>query len=336
MRSRSRFARAAATRASPATTREARVLAEGVATAGSLLFVWLLLIAASAIDKTSFLSEETILSVTFTMTVLGVLTIGQSLVAISGSVIDLSVPTALILPAWVMATLLSNGVNGWLAVLAGLATGTAWGCFNAAIIVFGKLHPIIVTLGTNFAGIAILSIYVGVTTVPYHAGLSTWGKEYYFGLPNVFWVMVIFVAVVGYLLPRSRIGRRAIAVGGNSQAAKMRGVSLRKTRFGIFAAAGFLEGVAAVLFIASQQSFNATAGNNYLFLSIAAMLVAGIGLSGGYGNLWVTFLSVGLLSTIPTTLAFFDIPPLWETVPPGVIMVIAVAVDGYRRLRSAR
>lgn len=315
---------------------EARILPEGVATAVSLLAVWLLVIAVSTIDKTSFLSRETVLSVTFTMAVLGVLTVGQSLVTISGGVLDLSVPTALILPAWVIASMLSRGISGWLAVVVGLLTGTAWGFFNAALIVFGKLNPIIVTLGTNFAGAAILGIYVQNAVVPNHAGLSTWGKEYWFGLPNVFWVMLIIVAVAGYLLPRTRIGRRAIAVGGNPQAAKMRGISLRKTRFGIFTTAGFLAGLAAVLFTASQSSFVSADGTDYLFLTIAATLVAGIGLSGGYGNLWVTFLSVGLLSTIPTTLAFFGVPALWENVPAGVILVIAVAIDGFRRMRSAR
>lgn len=326
----------AADQAGPGITRESRVLPEGAATAGILLLVWLLLIAASTADKTSFISHETLLSVTFTMAVLGVLTVGQSLVTISGGVLDLSIPTALILPAWIMATMLADGVNVWLTILTGLLIGTAWGCLNAAIIVFGKINPIIVTLGTNFAGAAILSIYVENAVVPLHSGLSTWGKGYYLGLPNVFWVMVIIVALAGYLLPRTRIGRRAIAVGGNPQAAKMRGISLRKTRFGIFMTAGLLAGVAAVLFTASQSSFVSADGTTYLFLTIAATLVAGIGLSGGYGHLWVTFLSVGLLSTVPTSLAFFGVPALWQNVPAGVILIIAVAIDGYRRLRAAR
>jgi ribose transport system permease protein len=317
-------------------SRETWVAPEGVATAAVLAGVWILLIVVSTIYRTSFISRETLLSVTFTMAVAGVLTVGQSLVTISGGVLDLSIPTALILPAWVMATLLTRGVSVWLTILIGLATGMAWGCLNAAIIVFGKLNPIIVTLGTNFAGAAILGLKVQNAVVPVHSGLSTWGKGYWLGLPNVFWVMAIIVALAGYLLPRTRIGRRAIAVGGNPQAAKMRGISLRKTRFGIFMGAGLLAGTAAVLFTASQSTFISADGTTYLFLTIAATLVAGIGLSGGYGNLWVTFLSVGLLSTIPTSLAFFGVPSLWQSVPSGVIVVIAVAIDGYRRKRSAR
>ena len=84
----------------------------------------------------------------------GVVTVAQSLVTISGGILDLSIPTALILPAWVIVTLLGHGVNLVLVILVGLLTGAAWGALNALIIVFGKLNPLIVTLGTNFAGAA--------------------------------------------------------------------------------------------------------------------------------------------------------------------------------------
>lgn len=311
-------------------------LPEGVATAGVLFLVWIALIAASIAYRGSFASRETVLSVTFTMAVAGVLTVAQSLVTLSGGVLDLSIPTALVLPAWVMAILLGHGVEVWLAVATCLVVGMLWGGLNATIIVLGKLNPIIVTLATNFGGIAILNIYVNSPVIPIHSGLAQWGRGYFLTLPNVFWPMVALVVLLGYLLPRTQVGRRVIAVGGNPQAAKMRGISLKKVRYGVFMTAGLFAGLAATLFTASQATFTAADGNTYLFTSIAATLVAGIGLSGGYGNIWVTFLSVGLLSTIPTSLAFFGVPTLWQEVPPGAIVVVAVAFDGYRRLRAAR
>lgn len=309
---------------------------EGAGTAVVLILVWLLIIVASAAYKSDFLSRQTLLSVTFTMAVAGVLTVGQSIVTISGGVLDLSIPTALILPAWVIVTLLGHGVALWLVVLAALLTGMAWEALNAAIIVFGKLNPVIVTLGTNFAGGAFLNIYIGNAQTPLSSGLSKWGRTYFLGLPHVFWPMLALIAVAGYLLPRTRLGRRTIAVGGNPEAARTRGISLRKTRFGVFMLAGALAGFAAVLFTAANQSFVSTDGQPYLFTAIAATLVAGVSLSGGSGNLWLTFLSVGLLSTIPTSLAFFGVPTLWQLVPPGAILIIAIALDGYRRLRAAR
>ena len=88
--------------------------------------------------------------------------------------------------------------------------------------------------------------------MPLQSGLSTWGNGV---LPRRSQRLLadglLSWLVVGYLLPHTRAGRHAIAVGGNPQAAKMRGISLRKTRFGIFMTSGVLDRVAAVLFTAS-------------------------------------------------------------------------------------
>ena len=82
-----------------------------------------ILVLVSTLYRPDFLSYETLLSVTFTMAVLGVVTVAQSLVTISGGILDLSIPTALILPSWVIVTLLGHGVNLVPTILVGLLTG---------------------------------------------------------------------------------------------------------------------------------------------------------------------------------------------------------------------
>lgn len=309
---------------------------ESLGTAAVLLGTWLALIAASTIYRADFLSRQTLLSVTFTMAVLGVVTVAQSLVTISGGILDLSIPTGLILPAWVIVTLLGHGVNIVLVIAGGLLTGAAWGCLNALIIVFGKLNPIIVTLGTNFAGAAIVNIYLQSGQTPLKSGLATWGQSEVLGLPNVFWAMAIFVVIAGYYLSHSRVGRRTIAVGGNPQAARVRGISLRKTRFGVFLASGAVCGFAALLFTASTLNFVSSETTYYLLPCVAATILAGIRLQGGSGNLWLILLSVGLSSTVPTSLAFFGVGELWQNVPPGAVLVVAVSIDGFRQMRVKR
>jgi ribose/xylose/arabinose/galactoside ABC-type transport system permease subunit len=309
---------------------------ESLGTAGVLLGTWLALIAASTIYRADFLSHQTLLSVTFTMAVLGVVTVAESLVTISGGILDLSIPTGLILPAWVIVTLLGHGVNIVVVVAVGLLTGSAWGCLNALIIVFGKLNPIIVTLGTNFAGAAIVNIYLQSGQTPLRSGLAKWGQTEVLGLPSVFWAMAIFVVVAGYFVSHSRVGRRMIAVGGNPQAARVRGISLRKTRFAVFIVSGAVCGFAALLFTASTLNFVSSETTYYLLPCVAATILAGIRLQGGTGNLWLILLSVGLLSTVPTSLAFFGVGELWQNVPPGVVLVVAVSIDGYRQMRSKR
>ncbi len=310
---------------------------ESVKVAVAVCATWALLIVGTTAYQTDFISHQTVLSVTFTMAVVGVLAVAEGLVVISGGMIDLSLPTSLILAAAVATTLLDRGWNVVLVIFVAMAIGGAWGTLNATIIVFGKINPIIVTLGTNLAGVALLSIHIsGYSTIPPSSGLATWGDALFLGLPNVFWVMVLAILLAGYLLPRTRVGTRVLAVGGSTQAARVRGISLRKTRFGVFIVSGMIVGLAAILFAASTHSFSVSDGTTYLLPPIAAVIVAGVSLAGGSGNLWVLFASVGLLSTVPTSMAFFGLSDLWQQVPPGLILVAAVSIDGYRRKRASR
>jgi ribose/xylose/arabinose/galactoside ABC-type transport system permease subunit len=309
---------------------------DSLGTAAAIVLVWGILVLVTTVHRQDFLSHQTLLSITFTMAVLGVATVAQSLVTISGGILDLSIPTAMILPAWVIVTLLGHGVNLALVIIVGLVTGAAWGTLNALIIVFGKLNPLIVTLGTNFAGAALVNIYLQSAQTPLDSGLAKWGQSQFLGLPDVFWAMAIFILLAGYFLKHSRTGRRVLAVGGNAQAAKVRGISLRKARFGIFIGSGVICGFAAVLFTASTLNFVSSETTSYLLPTVAATILAGIRLQGGSGNLWVIFLSVGLLATVPTSLAFFGVGELWQNVPPGAILIVAVSIDGIRQKRSKR
>ena len=313
-----------------------RNLAEGTGTGIVIAGAWGALVLGSAVYRSDFLSRQTLLAVTFTMAIVGVLSVGQALVAISGGILDLSVPTALILPSWAVVSLLGQGINIFLVVLAALAVGGAWGLFNALIIGFGKINPIIVTLGTNFAAVAVLNLLFENAQTPISSGLAKWGQGKFLSLPNIFWPMLLIIALAGYFVPRSRVGRHMIAVGGSSQAARARGISLRKTRFAVFVTSGMLSGVAALLFTASNLYFIPNDGSNFLLPTLATIIVAGIALTGGAGNLWLIFLSVGFLSTVTTALAFYGLSDVWQQVPPGAILMIAVSIDGYRRTRSRR
>ena len=148
--------------------------------------------------------------------------------------------------------------------------------------------------------------------------------------------MVILVLVVGFFLPRTRYGRHTIAVGGNRFAAQARGISLRKTRFAVFTIAGAIVGMAGVLFAASNGPFSPNAGANFQLPVIASVILAGVSLAGGRGNIWMILLSVGFLSTIPTSLVFFGFSSNWQAVFQGIILMIAVAVDGWRAKRRQR
>jgi ribose transport system permease protein len=192
-----------------------------------------------------------------------------------------------------------------------------------------------VTLATNFIGLATLFLVFQLAQVPIGSGIHALGRSSHLGLPTIWWPMLALVLVAGFLVPRTRYGRRMIAVGGNKAAARARGISLRRTRFATFVAAGGLVGFAAILFAASAGPFNAGSANTIQLNVIAAAILAGVSLSGGRGNLWMLLPSVGFLSTIPTSLVFFGLSSDTQAIFQGLILVVAVAFDGYRARRAA-
>jgi ribose transport system permease protein len=295
-----------------------------------LLAVWLALIAATAIYRPDFLSHQTLLAITFTMAVVGVLAIGQGIVAMSGGFIDLSQPANLILSSLVAVRLSEARLPLPLVIVGAILAGMAWGAFNAAIIVGAKLNPVIVTLATNFIGLAALFLVFQLAEVPIGSAIYEFGRARFLELPAIFWPMLVLVLVVGFLIPRTKYGRRMIAVGGNRAAAKARGISLKATRFATFMVAGGFVGFAAVLFAATSGPFNPGSANTLQLNIIAGVILAGISLAGGRGNFWLLLLSVGFLSTLPTSLVFFGLSSDTQSIFQGFILVIAVAIDGWR------
>jgi ribose transport system permease protein len=298
--------------------------------------MWIVLIAVSVAHRPDFLSQQTFLAVTFSMAIIGVLGVGQAVVAMGGGVLDLSQPTAVVLSAYAVAQALAAGWPLPVALTLALVAGALWGLANAAIVVTGKLNPIVVTLATNFIGLAVLFLVFQVAETPIGSPLRDFGRGTFLGLPGIWWPMAIIVVVAGFLVPRTRYGRRMIAVGGNREAARSRGVSLARTRFAIFVTSGICGGMAGILLASSTGAFWPTSGSTFQLPVIAAIILAGVSLAGGRGSILLVLPAVGFLSTIPVSLVFFGLSPDWQAVFQGVVLALAVAIDGSRALRSER
>lgn len=318
--------------APPAATLRSRF--GGWGTAAILVGVWVALIVATGLYRPDFLAHQTLLAIAFTMAVVGVLAVGQGIIAISGGFIDLSQPAGLILTSLIAVRLSEAGLPLAVVAIGAVAVGMAWGAVNATIIVFAKLNPVIVTLATNFIGLAALYLVFQLAQVPNGSEIYHLGRASLFGLPAIWWPMVAVILVVGFLMRSTRYGRRTIAVGGNRAAAKARGISLPVTRYATFMAAGGFVGFAAVLFASAAGPFNPSSASTLQLNVIAAVILAGISLAGGRGNFWMLLLSVGFLSTIPTSLVFFGLSSDTQSIFQGAILIIAVAIDGYRARRG--
>ncbi|MER8634245.1 ABC transporter permease [Mesorhizobium opportunistum] len=295
---------------------------------------WVILIALSGIHRADFFSQQTVLAIAFTMAVVGVLTVAQALIGISGGILDLSQPTGLAIAAASTAALLNLGCPIAVAILIAILLSAAWGLLNGVIVVYCKLNPVIVTLATNFIGLGILFLIFQTIQAPLHSTFSDFGRSSFLGLPRVWWPMVMIVSLVGFVLPRIRLGRNVIAVGGNRQAAQAVGISVSKIRLITFTVSGAIVGVGGVLFAASSGPFSPDAGMTFQLPVIASVILAGVSLSGGRGRVSLVLLSVGFLSTVPTAMVFFGFSTNWQTLLQGMILIGAVAADGWQTTGS--
>jgi ribose transport system permease protein len=303
---------------------------EGWGTAITLISVWVILLVATGLYRPDFFAHQTLLAIAFTMSIVGVLAIGQGIIGISGGFIDLSQPAGLILCSLAAVRLSEAGLPLAVVFAGAILTGIIWGAFNASIVVLAKLNPVIVTLATNFIGLAALYLVFQLAQVPNDSEIYLMGRANFLGLPVIWWPMLVLIVLVGFFMRYTRFGRRATAVGGNRFAAQARGISLKRMRFATFMAASGFVGFAAVLFASAAGPFNPSSANTLQLNVIAAVILAGISLAGGRGNFWMLLLSVGFLSTIPTSLVFFGLSSDTQSIFQGALLMIAVAIDGYR------
>jgi ribose/xylose/arabinose/galactoside ABC-type transport system permease subunit len=309
-----------------------------LATAGALVAAWLLVILVTTVFHPDFLSGRTVLAIGFTMAITGIVSVGQGVLTASGALLDLSIPAGIMVPAWLVAVLVdsSNPPSVAFIVLIGVAVGLGWGLVNALIVTTLKLNPIIVTLGTNFIGIALLSMAFGNQSVFGRSALVTFANGRTGVIPNIWWVMLVVVVIGAVFLGFTRGGRRLMATGGSVTATRSRGISIRAMRFLAFGIAGACYGISGVLFAGSTSTFTANDSETYLLAVIAAVILAGIRLDGGRGNLLLIVPSVGLLATVQTALVFFGLNAAMQEVFQGGILIVALAVDGTFRRKATR
>jgi len=300
----------------------------------ALLILWLALIGASVINNAQFFSRTTFNAVVFNMCILGVLAIGQALVVLSGGILDLSLAVPLILTGCLSVLFYDRGWSTLPLLIASVLLAGIIGLINAFFIVALKINPLIVTLGTGFAGGGLLLILFDRAMVNPNSWIAGFGTSYSLGVPSAWWPMVLFTIFVHIFIKYSRPGRRVVAVGGNPVAAKVSGISLARYRVAIFFFASIIGGVAGVVFAAFTPEIRPSSGTLFTLPMIAAVVLAGFSLAGGSGNFLALFISVGFLSTVPTALVFFGLESLWEPFFQGLILIIAVSLDALRTKKT--
>ena len=329
---------------------------------GVLVAFALHFIVSTAKQGTDFVSPENFRTMLNSNAAVGVLAVGMTLVIVSAG-IDLSVGSIVVLAAALGTTAMNALVGaGWSegsAVLLGagctVLAGLAAGALNGSLVVFGRIAPFIATLGGLAAyrsmALAIadageirsqsptLFAKLGRGGIPlaWESG-SVDGQTVYTGLLNaggkpltLTYSIIIFFAVAiaaQWLLSMSRFGRHLIAVGANETAARYAGLAVGWVRFRAYALMGLLAGLAGLMQSSRMNSVSTSGlGVGNELDAIAAVVIGGTSLRGGFGRVWGTVVGVLILGMITNILTISNVSPYWQGAVKGAVIVLAVLVQ---------
>jgi ribose transport system permease protein len=224
-----------------------------------------------------------------------------------------------------------------LAALVALAIGAAAGLVNGAIIARTGVSAFIVTLAS-------LSVFkgadLGITRAqPFYgipASVKAFGNATMFGpIPWLALPAALVVAGMWRLLYRQRVGRFILAVGGNSNAAELSGVSIERTTRWAHGLSGFLAALAGIMLVARLQIGQPQIGDDWLILSFAAPVIGGAALAGGHVSVFGTLFGVVVVAIITQALVIFRIDPFFVQVMLGLLILWTVGVNRLREVRLA-
>ena len=293
-----------------------------------------------SIASPDFLTQDNWLNTSSSAVEVLLLAAGQTFVIISGG-IDLSVGAALGLSGmaggWVMANGFAAGTSPALVtavgILVALAVGLLVGLVNGSLIARYKIPPFVVTLGT--LGIAtgaadLVSNGLEISNIP--TAISQIGNTDIGGwVPIPVLVAAVACVITGVLLAKTRFGAYTYAIGDNRQAAVRAGIRDKRHLVKIYMMSGFLAGVAGVLVMARLSAASPTSGSNDNLDAIAAVVIGGASLAGGSGTIVGSVIGTAIISVLLTGLIIVNLPPFWQLVAVGIVLIVAVYADQYGR-----
>ncbi|HOO74262.1 MAG TPA: ABC transporter permease, partial [Tepiditoga sp.] len=231
-----------------------------------------------------FLSGYNLINILLQSSTYMILSIGMTFVIVTGG-IDLSVGSIAVVSGILMASLMKNGVNVYLAIIAGLIISIFCGFINGFLVSKISLPSFIVTLAT-------MSIFQGAALI-FSGGLPIYGfpKSFSFlGIGSVLSVPVpviialICIIISVFVFKKTKIGHYALAIGDNRQAVKMCGINIFKYEMLVYMINGFTTGIAAIITTARLNSAEPLGSMSMGLDAVAAVVMSGTSLSGGTGS----------------------------------------------------
>lgn len=300
-----------------------------------ILLAFIIIFAIMSTVAQNFFTIDNFLNILRTISTNGLLAIGVML-AIMLAGIDLTGGALIALSGCITVVAMSSfNLPMWLSILLGCLVGLVVGFTNGCIIAYSGIHPFVVTLAMQSIcrGAAYL-VANGAPVVANNEVFTNIGNGFIGPIPLPVIYLFIFLIFTYFLLNRTKIGRYIYAIGGNPVAAKYSGIRINKVVIMVYSISGVLAAFAGVVLASRMASGQPAVGIGFETDAIAAAVLGGTSMYGGVGTVGGMFIGVLIIGIINNGLNLLHVNSFWQYVAKGIIILIAVYVDMYRKIKE--
>lgn len=220
----------------------------------------------------------------------------------------------------------------WLAIPVALIVGAVMGFINGVVHVKLKIPSFMASLAMGFVGTGFALLLTGgdrirVEDELFRSLLTVRFLEF----PLMVYVALAFLLVAWFIQSRTTLGRNFYAVGGGEELAHASGLNVERVRIMGFTLAGIFFAVGALLAVGRIGIAETATGNNFMFVSITAVVVGGTALWGGIGGVWNTLIGVLIVNVIDNGMVVIGLPSFLQNAVLGILVVIAVVLSTDRQ-----
>jgi len=301
-----------------------------------LIIVLALVVVAGTASSENFLTVFNIKNILITAAVVSVLAVGQFFVIVTGG-IDLSVGSVVAFSTVLTAIFLREGLPTGPAMVLALLACALVGTFNGLIIVYAGITPFIATLAT-------LSIVKGLSYIIQSGTLIEIKNQSFLnlfnveiaGVPRPVLIFVVAMLIAAFVMKFTTFGRQLYAIGGNSEAARLSGLPVKRNLVAVYTVSGFLAGLAGLMLAAQLLQGSSLVGAGYELDSIAAVVVGGASLFGGTGDPISAVVGGLIIGTLLNIMNLLGVASETQLIIKGGVILIAVFFTTGAGLRTVR
>jgi len=297
-----------------------------------LLATLVLIVVVFSSINPNFFSIKIFENILVSASLVGLVAIGETYLIIAG-LVDLSPGSVVAFSSVIAGLFLQWGVPVPLVLPLVVVVGLFIGLLNALGVNKLNLEPFISTLVSMsvFRGLAYIlcggrPVFISNRSFTNMGSMRIGGVV---GIPVL--IMIVAFIVFGIILARTRFGRSIYVMGGNKYAAKLAGLNPARIPMILFMISAALSAVGCVLLAARMQSSQPSSATGLEFEAITAAVLGGTAFAGGVGTIGGTVLGVFILQAFNTGLIMSGVQIFWQQVARGLLLLIALAFDYYRR-----